>query len=164
MVRKERSLCVHMARNTSPKLPTNRLIIESTNIGTDKVPTYSLVRAVLRIISACRDPDHSYAWALSVSSPSGTIRFLSIFCAGIARPKTCQLAGSSERQERARHIHAARIKEGLSVTLITPRVTSATNRQSTCGTLEIIRHSTAQLPRPKAVDPLQILYKLLTTP
>src|SRR5450755_3778458 len=36
IVRKERSLCVHMARNTSPKLRANRFMTEVTNIRLTK--------------------------------------------------------------------------------------------------------------------------------
>src|SRR5579864_1453925 len=45
IVRKERSLCVHMARSTSPKLPKNRLIIDATNISATKFLITSDVRA-----------------------------------------------------------------------------------------------------------------------
>src|ERR1700726_3646866 len=47
MVRKERSLCVHMARNTSPKLVTNLLITEATNIGRTKFQRARFTSVVL---------------------------------------------------------------------------------------------------------------------
>src|SRR5579864_1675661 len=56
MVRKERSLCVHMARNTSPRLSKNRLIIEVRTL--DHQSSYLLDNTAMTAVTVWSDAEH----------------------------------------------------------------------------------------------------------
>src|SRR5256885_13654275 len=56
IVRKERSLCVHMARNTSPRLSNNRLIIELRTL--DQQSSYPVENSAMTAVTLRSDAKH----------------------------------------------------------------------------------------------------------